>query len=91
MRLILPTSCYATNPTPDQRGGCKPSLSMGCGMFDERLVRRLSDGKVLPVCDEQGDEICVEELFEFADGGSSPRPLKIWQPKSRFSKNEGCY
>ena len=50
----------------------------------QRLVRRLSDGKVLPVVDEQGDEICVEELFDFADGGLSPRPLKLWHPKSRY-------
>ena len=49
-----------------------------------RLVRRLSDGKVLPVVDEQGDEICVEELFDFADGGPTPRPLKLWHPKSRY-------
>jgi len=49
-----------------------------------RLVRRLSDGEVLPVVDEQGDEICVEELFDFADGGPTPRPLKLWHPKSRY-------
>jgi hypothetical protein len=50
----------------------------------QRLVRRLDDGKVLPVVAEQGDEICVEEMFEFGDGGTSPRPLKLWHPKSRY-------
>jgi hypothetical protein len=50
----------------------------------EHLVRRLSDGKVLLVVAERGDEICVEELFEFDDGGPSPRPLKLWHPKSRY-------
>ena len=55
---------------------------MNCKL--KRLVRRLDDGKVLPVVDEQGDEICVEELFDFADGGPSPRPLKLWHPKSRY-------
>ena len=47
-------------------------------------VRRLSDGKILPVVDERGDEICVVEMFDFADGGPSPRPLKCWHPKSRY-------
>ena len=49
-----------------------------------RLVRRLDDGKVLPVVAEKGDEICVEEMFEFGDGG--PRPLKLWHPKSRYEE-----
>lgn len=51
---------------------------------NRRMVRRLSDGKVLPLVGEQGDEICVEELFDYADGGPSPRPLKLWHPKSRY-------
>jgi hypothetical protein len=62
-----------------------------------RLVRRLSDGKVLPVVDEQGEEICVEELFPFGDGGPSPRPLRLWHKRSLYvpanvalkSANEG--
>lgn len=49
-----------------------------------RLVRRLSDGKVLPVVGEQGDEICVEELFPFGDGGPSPRPLRLWHKRSLY-------
>jgi hypothetical protein len=49
-----------------------------------RLVRRLSDGKVLPVVDEQGEEICVEELFPFGDGGPSPRPLLLWHNRSLY-------
>ena len=49
-----------------------------------RLVRRLSDGKVLPVVDEQGDEICVEELFPFGDGGPSPRPLRLWHKRALY-------
>jgi hypothetical protein len=48
------------------------------------FVRRLEDGKVLPAIAECGDEICVVELFEFADGVVSPRPLKLWHPKSRY-------
>ena len=50
----------------------------------ERLVRRLSDDKVLPVVDEQGDEICVEELFEFGDGGPTPRPLRLWHKRALY-------
>ena len=49
-----------------------------------RLVRRLSDGEVLPVVGEQGDEICVEELFPFGDGGTSPRPLRLWHKRSWY-------
>jgi len=49
----------------------------------QRLVRRLQDGKVLPVVDETSDEICVEELFDFADGGT-PRPLRLWQAASGY-------
>lgn len=49
-----------------------------------RLVRRLNDGKVLPVVAERGDEICVEELFAFDDGGTSPRPLKLWHKKTLY-------
>ena len=49
-----------------------------------KLVRRLDDGKVLPVVSEQNNEICVEELFDFADGGPSPRPLQLWHPKSMY-------
>jgi hypothetical protein len=49
-----------------------------------RLVRRVSDGKVLPVVDEQGDEICVKELFPFGDGGPSPRPLRLWHKRSQY-------
>ena len=55
-----------------------------------RLVRRLSDGKVLPVVDEQGEEICVEELFPFGDGGPSPRPLRLWHKRALYvSANKG--
>ena len=49
-----------------------------------RLARRVSDGKVLPVVDEQGDEICVEELFPFVDGGPSPSPLRLWHKRSLY-------
>lgn len=49
-----------------------------------KYVRRISDGKVLPVVTEQCDEICVSEMFDFADGGPSPRPLKLWHPKTDY-------
>jgi len=49
-----------------------------------RLVSRLADGQVLPVVAEQGDEICVEELFHFVDGGPSPRPLRLWHKRSLY-------
>lgn len=49
-----------------------------------RLVRRLSDGKVLPVVDEHGEEICVEELLSFRDGGPSPRPLRLWHKRALY-------
>lgn len=51
----------------------------------KRYVKRLMDGKVLPVVDECGDYICVEEMFEFEDSGPSPRPLKIWHPMSMYA------
>lgn len=50
-----------------------------------RLVRRLSDGKVLLVVDEQGDETCVEETFPFGDGGPSPRPLRLWHKRALYA------
>lgn len=51
----------------------------------ERFVRRLSDGAVLLVVDETETEICVAEMFAFDDGGSSPRPLRLWHPKVRYT------
>ena len=54
------------------------------GGSPRRLVLRLSDGKVLPVVDDHGEEICVEELFPYGDGGPSPRPLRLWHPRSWY-------
>jgi len=56
-----------------------------CGAKQQqRVVRRLCDGKVLPMVDRAGDEICVEELFDFADGGQTPRPLRLWHAASEY-------
>lgn len=52
----------------------------------KQFVRRLADGAILPVVAETETEICVEEMFPFDDGGSSPRPLRLWHPKSRYAE-----
>ncbi len=44
----------------------------------KKVLRRKSDKAILLVLDEVGEDVCVEEWFEFADGGPSPRPLKLW-------------
>ena len=49
-----------------------------------QTVRRKSNGKVLPLLAESGDMICVEEMFEFGDGGPSPRPLRLWHSRKDY-------
>jgi hypothetical protein len=49
-----------------------------------QLVCRISDGKILPVVDELGDEICVEEMFPFNDEGEPFRPLKLWHKRALY-------
>jgi hypothetical protein len=53
------------------------------------VVRRLSDGKVLPVVAESKgkfwDEIQVVEAFEFwSPSGTVMKPIKMWHPRSRY-------
>lgn len=48
------------------------------------LVMRISDGKILPVIDSQGDEIRVIEYFEYVDKSPPKRPLKMWHKASLY-------
>ena len=47
-------------------------------------VRRLEDGAMLSVLDVCVYEILIEEPFEFADGGPTPRLLRMWHPAARY-------
>jgi len=56
-----------------------------------RMVRRIADGAVLPVVEEEGEEICVVEEFPFwSPAGTVMKPLRLWHPRSRYEPVEAA-
>ena len=50
-----------------------------------RMVRRITDGALLPVVKEKGEEICVVEEYPFwSPAGTVMKPLRLWHPRSGY-------